>query len=199
MDWKTVKLLTLHKMFMLAGNDIVKDETTNEYLEKMWGPANEAMIRLATVGKTIMKEGIVDLEDDKVIKTSNRTYINLNDFCENLFNIDITTFTLDEERYSRFDIVGEQIVMDPEKTGTLKFLYNAFPILFAPDTSDEQVIPLSDDCCVLLPLYIASQLYKDDDNSLATIYRNEFETGLESIQARIQTRKVRFVNHGYTI
>lgn len=199
MDWKTVKLLTLHKMFMLAGNDIVKDETTNEYLEKMWGPANEAMIRLATVGKTIMKEGIVDLEDDKVIKTSNRTYINLNDFCENLFNVDITTFTLDEERYSRFDIVGEQIVMEPERTGTLKFLYNAFPILFSPATSDEQVIPLSDDCCVLLPLYIASQLYKDDDNSLATIYRNEFETGLESIQARTQTRKVRFVNHGYTI
>lgn len=31
------------------------------------------------------------------------------------------------------------------------------------------------DVAVLLPLYMASQLYKDDDNSIATIYRNEFE------------------------
>jgi len=31
----------------------------------------------------------------------------------------------------------------------------------------------------LLPLYMASQLYKDEDVGLASIYRNEFEVGRE--------------------
>lgn len=199
MDWRTIKILSLQKMFLITGNDFVSDETTEEYLNKMWGPANEAMIRLATVGKTIMKHASIDLNDDKIIKTVNKYYINLNEFCNDLFTIDITSFFLDEEHFCSFDIIGEQIVMDPVDGETLTFVYNAYPILFDPDTPDETEIPLEVDCCVLLPLYIASQLYKDDDNSLATIYRNEFETGLESIQARTQTRKIRFVKYGNAV
>lgn len=48
-------------------------------------------------------------------------------------------------------------------------------------TSPEEVIELPDDACVLIPLYIASQLYKDDDISQATAYRNEFEAGLQDL------------------
>ena len=33
------------------------------------------------------------------------------------------------------------------------------------------------------PLYIASQLYKDEDLGLATLYRNEFELGLDRLTA----------------
>ena len=61
MDWKTIKLLSLQKMFLITGNSIVEDETTLEYLNKMWGAANEAMIRLATIGKTIMRQKTIDL------------------------------------------------------------------------------------------------------------------------------------------
>ena len=35
MDWKTIKLLSLQKMFLITGNSIVEDETTLEYLNKM--------------------------------------------------------------------------------------------------------------------------------------------------------------------
>ena len=49
------------------------------------------------------------------------------------------------------------------------------------ETSPEEVIGLPDDACVLIPLYIASQLYKDDDIAQATAYRNEFETGLQDL------------------
>ena len=34
----------------------------------------------------------------------------------------------------------------------------------------------------LLPLYIASELYKDDDISVATIYRNQFELSLANLK-----------------
>lgn len=42
------------------------------------------------------------------------------------------------------------------------------------------------EACVLIPLYIASQLYKDDDISLATQYRNEFEAGLKELEINIE-------------
>ena len=42
---------------------------------------------------------------------------------------------------------------------------------------------------VLIPLYIASQLYKDDDISQATAYRNEFEVGLQDLYRNIETQE----------
>ena len=33
-------------------------------------------------------------------------------------------------------------------------------------------------------MYMASQLYKDDDLAIATTYRNEFETAFERLQNR---------------
>ena len=46
-----------------------------------------------------------------------------------------------------------------------------------------------EDACVLIPLYIASQLYKDDDISQATAYRNEFEVGLQNLYYNIETQE----------
>ena len=46
------------------------------------------------------------------------------------------------------------------------------------------MLPLPKECCDILPLYIASQLYKDDDISMATIWRNEFNVALETIAAQ---------------
>lgn len=57
------------------------------------------------------------------------------------------------------------------------------------DTDDDFVINYTEDACVLIPLYIASQLYKDDDISQATAYRNEFETGLQDLICNIENQE----------
>ena len=49
-------------------------------------------------------------------------------------------------------------------------------------------LTLPEDACVLIPLYIASQLYKDDDISQATAYRNEFEVGLQDLIYNIENQ-----------
>jgi len=46
-------------------------------------------------------------------------------------------------------------------------------------TPDEYEFDAPNEAVVLIPLYIASQIYKDDDAGLAGIYRNEFEIGRE--------------------
>ena len=39
--------------------------------------------------------------------------------------------------------------------------------------------------CAIVPLYLASELYKDDDISLSTSYRNQFETELDFISSQM--------------
>lgn len=195
MNWKTIKLLSLQKMFLVTGNEIVEDETTQEYLNKMWGAANEALMRLATIGKTIIKRKSIDLSDERIIASANKMYINLLEFAPDLFNVNTSAVTLDEEPFSRFELYGNTMVMERQE-GTLSVLYYAYPAMLKPDSPDNLEIPLAVDAAVLIPLYIASELYKDDDNSLATMYRNQFETGLESLVQSQQTNKARFVKHG---
>ena len=50
-------------------------------------------------------------------------------------------------------------------------------------------LTLPEDACVLIPLYIASQLYKDDDISQATAYRNEFEVGLQDLIYNVENQE----------
>ena len=56
------------------------------------------------------------------------------------------------------------------------------------DTKDDYKLTISEDACALIPLYIASQLYKDDDISQATAYRNEFEVGLTDLIPNIENQ-----------
>lgn len=57
------------------------------------------------------------------------------------------------------------------------------------DTSVDYKLSLPEDACVLIPLYIASQLYKDDDIAQATAYRNEFEVGLQDLRFNIENQE----------
>jgi len=46
-------------------------------------------------------------------------------------------------------------------------------------TPDDYEFQIDETGAELLPLYIASQLYKDEDVGMAAMYRNEFEIGRE--------------------
>ena len=65
--------------------------------------------------------------------------------------------------------------------GMYTIYYNAYPGQITEDTEDDYDMSLDPEVIVLLPLYMAAELYKDDDNGIATTYRNEFEVGLESL------------------
>ena len=73
------------------------------------------------------------------------------------------------------------LVLPADKPGMYTVYYHAYPTQISITTDDDYVMDLDPDVAVLLPLYMASQLYKDDDNGIATTYRNEFEVGLESL------------------
>ena len=63
----------------------------------------------------------------------------------------------------------------------IKIKYRVIPTFFTNDTDYNTIIDLPYNICSIVPLYLASELYKDDDVSLATAYRNQFETELDYI------------------
>ena len=73
------------------------------------------------------------------------------------------------------------LVLDRDMVGSFTIYYRAYPEQFTSETDDTYEIPIDTEVYTLLPLYMASQLYKDDDNGIATAYRNEFEVGFERL------------------
>ena len=73
------------------------------------------------------------------------------------------------------------LVLDRDMIGNFTIYYRAYPTHLTAETDDEFELPLDPEVYALLPLYMASQLYKDDDNGIATAYRNEFEVGFERL------------------
>lgn len=73
------------------------------------------------------------------------------------------------------------LVLDRDMVGSFTIYYRAYPEELTIDTDDTYELPIDPEVYALLPLYMASQLYKDDDNGIATAYRNEFEVGFERL------------------
>lgn len=73
------------------------------------------------------------------------------------------------------------LVLSDFKDGNYIIKYQCYPEKLDTETPAEYELPLEPECAVILPLYMASQLYKDDDITLSTIYRNEFETAIENL------------------
>lgn len=91
------------------------------------------------------------------------------------------------ELINRTDYILEDpytLVLDDKLVGNFILKYQCYPIKIDDDTDDDDELDLPDEVACILPLYIASQLYKDDDIALATTYRNEFEVAVQNLYPR---------------
>ena len=68
---------------------------------------------------------------------------------------------------------------------TLTIEYRIIPERFTTTTPWNTLIDLPYNICSIVPLYLASELYKDDDISMSTAYRNQFETELDYISSQM--------------
>ena len=95
------------------------------------------------------------------------------------------TYT-DGESYgiaSNIQTEGSKILLIPKDiTGTWRVTYSAYPMEITRDTPKETVIDLPPDVTNKIAVYMAGQLYKEDDISLAQIYMNEFLTWLSMLK-----------------
>ena len=86
------------------------------------------------------------------------------------------------------------LVLNHFLKGSWKVHYNAYPTNITRDTPGSYELPLDPEVACLVPLYMASQLYKDDDAGLSTVWRNEFEVARELLSPTNVIGATRFVD-----
>lgn len=94
-------------------------------------------------------------------------------------------FEGEEPRYiqtSNFIQEGTKLfVVDRNLKGNFTIYYKAYPPEITTSTEDTYELPIDKEVAVLLPLYMASQLYKDDDVEVSTAYREEFNIAFDAL------------------
>lgn len=207
MNYLDLKRTVLQKVFAITDGKVVQDDTTQEYLTALPAAANEGLQRLATVGRFLKRcvcivhapdapedaEPTVDAVSGvmtilRPTEPGQRAY-DLSRLLDDFYSLDGdgVYFTAaggaGSYRNESWQMQGGQILfLAADTAGTWTIWYNAYPKDLTVDTPDEYELPLYPEVAVLLPLYIASQVYKDDDIGVATQYRNEFEVGLEGLR-----------------
>lgn len=112
----------------------------------------------------------------------------LRELAEDFYMLDTGNiyFEGEEIRYTQatdyFQEGNKVLVLDREAVGNYRIYYKAYPQKITSETEDDTELVIDDEVAAILPLYMASQLYKDDDIGVATTYRNEFEVAFERLQ-----------------
>lgn len=192
MKWGEAKLICLQTMYANEGVTILQDDSTEEYLNAMPGKANEAMMQLSMVGRPLLKEAkiAVGVENaEAVVETEKVEGVLLVQLKKEIPNfralhqlmLDSHGIYGDAEEYR---VVGDDtLVLPGDIEGVYTVIYKAYPTPVSRDTADETVLDVHEECASLVPIYMAAELYKDDDLALATVLRNEYEDGLQKIRA----------------
>lgn len=130
--------------------------------------------------------------DDDVQPETERIPYDLNEIVNDFYAFDVGNIYYEgdviTESYIRFhnmyDESGHVILLPRDMAGNYTIYYRAYPEVITVLTEDDYELEVDREVAVILPLYMASQLYKDDDNGIATAYRNEFEVALERLKNR---------------
>ena len=99
----------------------------------------------------------------------------------------------------RWNMETENIIKFDDATGTAIIYYEANPKIIDSDTETSEKIEINKDCVRYIPLYIAAELYKDDDLTLSTVYMNEFMNNIGTIANRTSFVVNNTINPIYTI
>ena len=134
-------------------------------------------------------------DDKEVPAYAEKIRYKVDDIVEDFHSVNSIIFEGDTSttRYIKTDEVYQEgdkvLALDREIAGNYIVYYNALPISLTVATEDDYELPLDKEVAAILPLYMASQLYKDDDIGVATQYRNEFEVAFERLQNAIPNGK----------
>ena len=174
--------------------------------EVEWGEEEEpsTVVSLVIVAKypvNLMNVCFYDCEFEKVPPYEKFIKIKMTDVLDDFYQIapaelyDLGTSGdqyIVAEKY--FQEADKTLVIERNRPGIYVIHYRAYPQQITLETPDDTELSLDPEVAALIPLYMASQLYKDDDNSIATVYRNEFEVGRDALsQEPLIPKKEKFV------
>lgn len=178
MNWGEIQIEALKKMFLNNDNleiskldEYKKDKKYRTYLFMMPQAANEAINYILENAQPLIKEYI--LKD-----SSSRFDLNSLPNFKRLYQVS------SESGQPSYRVEGNNQLIVNGKYEEVIIYYESYLDLLDQRTSKNEEIKMNPYLLNLIPLYIAGELYKDDDLQLATIYMNEFLSMVENYKGR---------------
>lgn len=177
MTWGEIQIESLKKMFL--NNDDLKVEKLNEYkddkkyktyLFAMPQACNEAIEYICNLEPLVKSYELV-VEKEKY---------DLSELIDDFKGVENVISN------SKWEMESQNVLKVDRNSGKITIYYEAYPELVSSTTLANKKIEISRECVRYIPLYIAGQLYKDDDLTLATMYMNEFVNNINLITGRIK-------------
>lgn len=173
MKWGEIQIESLKKMFLNKDNleiskleEYKNDKKYKTYLFAMPQACNEAISYITSVlgGKS---------QIETIERTNTNDYYNLEDIIDEFGKLKDVICS----NNIKWKMISETILyienwIDEE----ISILYEVKPDPIKSTTTNTREINLPSKYANLIPLYIAGELYKDDDLTLSTMYMNEFMT-----------------------
>lgn len=180
MTWGEIQIESLKKMF-LNNDDLSIDELEmykddkkyKTYLFAMPQACNEAINYICNL-EPIIKSYELNVE-------SSERY-NLKDLISDFKHLD----SIVGDKLFSWEMETNDILKITKQAGTVIIYYEAYPKLINSKTDNMEKIEINRDCLRYIPLYVAGELYKDDDLTLSTMYMNEFMNNITAITSRVK-------------
>lgn len=191
MTWEQIQKAALDKIFsrLNYGTEVaLTSPDVADYVRAMPHAAWFAMIDLAEV-MPIYKSVEVKLPDDDA--TGYRLYHikelapDFMRFCPDRLTIMGENNTFVRVNDYQFDGM-DTLFLPADYSGTLVIWYEAYPENIDESTPGDTTFSLPEEAQRAIPLYIAAEVFKEDDISMATQYLNEYENVKSMLASRRQ-------------
>lgn len=187
MKWEEIQKETLKNMFRdISLNEAKTDDECKLYLDMMPNKANEMLLRVCTNYIKLPKQYELQLESETMQYNLKNV---INDFYE-FVDIETNNKKLSTTKYTCEN--GILVIFGTDIEDKLTIKYNAYPTKITSETSNDFELDVPEEVAILIPLYIASELYKDDDIQQAVLFRNQFEVALAEL--RQPNRRKEFIS-----
>ena len=203
--WGDIVVATCRKMFLNKDAitvsdlpDLIDDRNYSTYINMAPDVMNELMVILnnrVLINIDTMTLNLLDTSMEDYLDEDYREYIfdiasyMEDNEIENYLYTEVIQHTYVKRDNLLFEEQDGKLYIDKEfmdkNSLTLTIKYRIIPEIFTTTTPWNTIIDLPYNICAIVPLYLASELYKDDDISLATAYRNQFETELDYISSQM--------------
>ncbi len=177
--WKQIKMECLGLLFSRTdgGNLVSLDNAdVRDYVNEMPDAANYALRDLADVARPIIKS--VEVIQDGL--QNGWVRYDLREIAPNFMRLVPNRIVWEHDgeygRFTDYQQEGSGVLVFPGRVqGTFRVFYRAYPEEVEAGTPDDQTFELAAEALDLVPIYMASRLYKDDDIAIATDYLNEYQ------------------------
>ena len=177
MNWGEIQLESLKKMFLnkeiLTIEELENykaDKKYKTYLDAMPQACNEAI------------NYIINLEPIIKVETLERTSNNDKYDLKGLIKDYKKFYNIISDYQVNWTMLTKNIIkINGWMSGNVDIYYEAYPKKINNSTPSTTKIDLEESFARIIPLYIAGELYKDDDLTLSTMYMNEFMNNLSAM------------------